>query len=378
MQPQQFILNTPTKSRIAVAMSGGVDSSVAAALLRQEGYDIFGLTMRLPRSREFLAESPPPDADDEPMYIQDARRTAENLGIPLYVMDIREQFREQIIRYFCEEYYAGRTPNPCVYCNPTIKFGTLFGYAQALGAEGMATGHYVKREYHAAYRRYVLRAASNAAKDQSYFLYRLSQEQLARSLFPLGGMTKEEVRHIARTLGLQEVAEKSESQEICFVSDQSYQQFLDTYFPAGKDLSGNITNTSGRVLGTHQGIHLYTIGQRKGLGVALGSPRYVVELNPETKAVVIGENQELFSSRFSARDLSMMALERLSAPLNCQVKIRYRNAATPATVLPGETPEEAIVILEQPQRAVTPGQSAVFYDGDIVLGGGIIERARIS
>jgi len=368
----------PTPSRIAVAMSGGVDSSVTAALLLREGYTIFGLTMRLPKAQEFFAESPLSGVNEEPPYIRDARRTAENLGIPLHIVDIREQFQEQIIRYFCEEYYAGRTPNPCVYCNPMIKFGALFEYAQSLGAQGLATGHYVKREYHNIYRRYVLRAASNAAKDQSYFLYRLSQEQLARSLFPLGGMTKDEVRQAARMFGLKELAEKSESQEICFISEQSYQQFLDAYFPAGKDLSGRITDTSGRVLGTHQGIHLYTIGQRKGLGVALGSPRYVVELNPETNTVVIGENQELFTERFSVRDLTMMALERLSAPLHCQVKIRYRNAATPAVVLPGETPEEAIIELEQPQRAVTPGQSAVFYDGDVVLGGGIIERARIS
>lgn len=367
-----------TKSRIAVAMSGGVDSSVAAALLLQAGYDIFGLTMRLPQAHELLHADMPPDVGEEPPYIRDARRSAEHVGIALHVVDIRQQFREQIVRNFCEEYYAGRTPNPCVYCNPIIKFGTLFEHAKTLGADGMATGHYVKCDYHAAYRRYVLRAASNAAKDQSYFLYRLSQEQLARSLFPLGGMSKDEVRSAARAFGLQDAAEKSESQEICFITDQSYQQFLDMYSATHSNMSGKIIDTSGKVLGQHQGIHLYTIGQRKGLGVALGSPRYVVALNPETKTVVIGENEELFTSRFSVSDLSMIAMERLSVPLNCHVKIRYRHAATPATVLPGEIPGAAIVMLQQPQRAVTPGQSAVFYDGDIVLGGGIIERTRIS
>ena len=366
-----------TKSRIAVAMSGGVDSAVAAALLLQAGYDIFGLTMRLP-AHELLDAATPPDVGEEPPYVRDARHVAEHLGIALHVVDIRQQFREQIVRYFCEEYYAGRTPNPCVYCNPTIKFGTLFEYAKTLGAEGFATGHYVKCDYHAAYRRYVLRAASNAAKDQSYFLYRLSQEQLARSLFPLGGMTKEEVRRAAHTFGLKEAAEKSESQEICFITDQSYQQFLKMYSASHPNMPGNIIDTSGNALGQHQGIHLYTIGQRKGLGVALGSPRYVVELNPETNTVVIGENDELFTSRFSVHDVNMIAFEQLAAPLACQVKIRYRNAATPATVLPGEIPGEAAVMLQQPQRAVTPGQSAVFYDGDIVLGGGIIERTRIS
>lgn len=368
----------PTTSPIAIAMSGGVDSSVAAALLREEGYRVIGLTMRLPQAHDLFDAGLHSTADDEPHYIHDARRVAEHLGIAHHVVDIRQEFRDQIIRYFREEYYAGRTPNPCVFCNPSIKFGTLFEHAQSLGAEGMATGHYVKCEYHTAYRRYVLRAASNVAKDQSYFLYRLSQEQLARSLFPLGGMTKEEVRHTARVFGLRDAAEKSDSQEICFVTEQSYQQFLETYFASATNMSGHIVDTSGRVLGEHQGIHLYTIGQRKGLGVALGSPRYVVELNADTKTVIIGENQELFTSRFSVRDMNFVAIEHLSAPLNCQVKIRYRNAATPATILPGDTPEEATVILRQPQRAVTPGQSAVFYDDDIVIGGGIIERTRIS
>jgi tRNA-specific 2-thiouridylase len=359
------------KSCVAVAMSGGVDSSVAAALLLEQGFDVFGVTMRLPQPEELQAKAPISN-NAEPSYIHDAQKAAEILGISHIVIDIRKEFHEQIIRYFCQEYARGRTPNPCVLCNPRIKFGRLFDYAHELGADRLATGHYVKLQYDRPSHRYLLKTADNLAKDQSYFLYRLSQTQLARTLFPLAGFTKDMIRQKAGELGLDHVAEKSESQENCFIADQSYQDFLQDYLPASAKSSGPIVDTEGHVLGEHQGIHRYTIGQRRGLGVALGSPRYVIAIHPETNTVVVGEDHELFTREFLVNDLRFIALEKLSGPLDCLVKIRYRHAATPATIYPGDESDTIKVVLQTPQRAVTPGQSAVFYDQDCVLGGGII------
>ena len=360
---------------IAVAMSGGVDSSVAAALLLEQGHSIFGVTMRLPQARELLDGAQHAPESEEPAYLRDAQRAADILGIRLLVVDVRQAFRERIIQYFCEEYVAGRTPNPCVVCNPLIKFGLLFDHSAAAGAERLATGHYVKAEYQAASGRYLLRAASDAAKDQSYFLYRLSQAQLARAIFPLGGMTKADIRERAKYFGLTHVAEKAESQENCFVANQSYQAFLQQFL-SSRPKAGKILDTQGHEVGTHQGIHLFTIGQRKGLGVAFGSPRYVVEIRPDANAVVIGENHDLFASRFAVKQVNLIAVERLREPLRCRVKIRYRHAAAPATVLPTAQPDEVLVALDEAQRAVTPGQSAVFYNEDVLIGGGVIERTE--
>jgi tRNA-specific 2-thiouridylase len=237
----------------------------------------------------------------------------------------------------------------------------------------MATGHYVNVEYDEITCRYLLRSATTAAKDQSYFLYRLTQEQLARTLFPLASKTKETIRKKAKKLGLDHVATKEESQENCFVTDQSYQRFLEDYLPPESKKSGPIVDTAGNVLGQHRGIYLYTIGQRRGLGIALGSPRYVVAIDPEKNTVVIGENAELFTQEFFVRDLNFVAIDRLTSSLDVEIKIRYRNPATPARILPGKNNDEVKVIFETPQRAVTPGQSAVFYQGDIVVGGGIIQ-----
>jgi tRNA-specific 2-thiouridylase len=308
-----------------------------------------------------------------PQNIADAKIAADKLGIPHYVCDFRQEFQDQIIRYFCQEYTAGRTPNPCVFCNPQIKFGLLFEKVKEFGAHLMATGHYVKVDYDESTQRYLLRSATTSAKDQSYFLYRLTQEQLARSLFPLASMTKEMIRHKARALNLEHVAAKAESQENCFVGGQSYQQFLEEYLTPEMKKPGPIVDTTGKVLGQHQGIYLYTIGQRRGLGIALGTPKYVAAIQPEKNTIVIGEDADLFTQEFFVRDLNFIAIDRLTAPMQVEVKIRYRNPATPARIIPGNHHDEVKVILKTPQRAVTPGQSAVFYQDDIVVGGGIIQ-----
>lgn len=344
---------------VAVAMSGGVDSSVAAALLLEQGYAVIGVTMRLFQ-----------DAHN----IEDARKTAEALGIPHHVFDFRDVFEARIIRYFCEEYMAGRTPNPCVLCNPLIKFGLLFEKVHELEASLFATGHYVNVIHSEVTDRYTLKAASAKAKDQSYFLYRLSQEQLSRTLFPLATHAKDQIREKARLFDLGHVADKAESQENCFVGEQSYQQFLDTQFVSPPPKSGPIVDTAGNILGEHQGIHLYTIGQRRGLGIALGSPRYVVAIRPKDNTIVVGENADLMRQECRVRDLNFLAIETLTDQLACQVKIRYRNPATPAQIAPGPHEGEVIVRFETPRRAITPGQSAVFYQDDLVLGGGIIQE----
>jgi tRNA-specific 2-thiouridylase len=345
------------KPLVAVAMSGGVDSSVTAALLLEQRYPVIGVTMQLSQYSQ---------------HITDAKTAADKLGIPHYVYDFRQEFQDRIIRYFCDEYNAGRTPNPCVFCNPQIKFGLLFEKVRELGAQLMATGHYVKVTYDMTTGRYLLRA-SNTAKDQSYFLYRLTQEHLARTIFPLADMTKDAIREKVRTLGLNHLLEKSESQGICFLTDQRYQQFLDSILPPEMRKPGPILNTQGKVLGYHQGIQFYTVGQRKGFRIALGTPRYVVAIRPEQNAIVIGEEQDLFSQELIVRNLNYISIARLTLPMEVEVKVRYRNRATPALIIPGTNEDEVKVVFKDPKRAITPGQSAVFYQGDIVVGGGIIQ-----
>ena len=341
--------------KIAIGLSGGVDSSTAAHLLLQQGYDVTGIILRL--KPDSLA-----DAD-----IADARRIADALGIKLHVLDRREIFRKSVIEAFVSEYLAARTPNPCVECNAAIKFGVMLDYALEIGCDGIATGHYAKIEEKDG--RFLLRR-SESAKDQSYFLYRLNQFQLAHSMFPLEGMEKEKIREIAEKADLP-VAKKGDSQEICFVPNDDYIAYLTAMGISSP--KGNFIDKSGNILGTHNGIINYTIGQRKGLG-AFGKPMFVTGINAADNTVTIGENGSQYSRGLVADRLNFIAVEELTEPMRADVKIRFRAKEQPATVTPNGD-GTVTVIFDEPQRSVTPGQGAVFYDGDIIIGGGRIIKA---
>jgi tRNA-uridine 2-sulfurtransferase len=359
---------TALKKRIVVAMSGGVDSSVAAALLKEEGHEVIGMTMQIWDYSSFTAEHGETfgtccSLDD----VYDARRVAEGLGIPFYVVNFEKEFQRQVIDRFCDDYFAGRTPNPCVLCNQVLKFELLLRRAMELEADFLATGHYARllREDHD----YALRKGIDEHKDQSYFLFTLTAEQRARVLFPLGSMTKEEVRGHAARLDLR-VAEKAESQDICFVPDGDYVRFLEEERGAG-EMNGDIVHVSGRVLGRHRGTYRYTVGQRRGLGIAWPDPLYVVGIDAARKQVVAGEKEHLAAPGLTVHEVNWHIPEP-AAPFAANCRIRYRHKEVPAfiTPLPGYRAE---VRFETPQRGVTPGQAAVFYDGDRVLGGGWIE-----
>ncbi len=351
---------------MVVAMSGGVDSSLTAALLVQQGYDVIGATMQ-------IWDSDREDADERGCCsltaVGDARRVADKLGIPYYVLNFRDLFQQTVIDYFIAEYAAGRTPNPCIACNRHVKFAGLLQKALALGAEYVATGHYARIGYDEALGRFLLRKGVDHTKDQSYALYHLNQHTLKHFLMPLGGYTKVETRRLAREFGLA-VADKPDSQEICFVPDDDYQTFLGEKAPASLK-PGDIIDTHGNVVGRHKGLPLYTVGQRKGLGLAAGRPIYVVALDAERNQVVVGDNADVFASDLIAGDLNLIAFDTLTARFSASVKIRYGAREAPAVLTPlGDG--QVRIIFESPQRAITPGQSAVFYEGDIVLGGGII------
>ena len=363
---------------IAVAMSGGVDSSTAAGLLRRQGSNVLGVTMQFWNQKR-LPELEGDGTGRRCCYLDDvydARYVAEKLGIPYHVVNFEKRFEKQVIQPFIEEYLAGRTPIPCTLCNNFIKFDSFLDLAAAMGAERIATGHYARVERDPGSGRYLLRTAVDAAKDQTYFLFGLKQDQLARTLFPLGDFTKAEVRAKAEEMGLP-VAQKSESQEICFVPNGAYSAFIDAYFreqgipPPGNP--GQIVTADGRVLGTHAGVHRFTIGQRKGLGIATGEPLYVVGIEPSTGRVTVGRQDELLRTCFAVRETNWFPWERLAEPVQATVKIRNKHEAAPATLSPTADPSRVEVRFEQAQRAVTPGQAAVFYAGDLVLGGGWIE-----
>jgi tRNA-specific 2-thiouridylase len=355
------------KIRVVVGMSGGVDSSAAAALLLEQGYDVVGITLKLwPQDCVSRAE----DKCCGPQAVMDARSVSHKLGIPYYLIDEAEDFQKQVINYFAEEYKAGRTPNPCVMCNEKLKFGTLISRARQLGADYIATGHFARLEQSNG--RFLLKRGRDSRKDQSYFLFSLRQEQLARSLFPLGELTKSDTRDIARESQLK-TAEKEESMEICFVPDKDYGKFLQQAKLAQKH-KGEIVDLQGRVLGYHDGIEFYTIGQRKGLGISAPKPLYVVNLDPAANRVIVGDEADLERDQFNIERCNWIPFDTPPATLEVTAKIRYNHPGTPATVTP--TPGGgAEVKLHATQRAITPGQACVFYDGDLVVGGGWILRS---
>ncbi len=370
------MLSTET---IAVAMSGGVDSSTVAAMLRAEGRTVIGLTMKLWNQRRLAGHEGMQEAaqgrccsiDD----VYDARRVAETLGIPYYVVNHEERFERDVVRPFVEEYLAGHTPIPCSLCNNHLKFDQLLVVARQIGAEKIATGHYAQVTYDEQLNRWLLKRPTDKSKDQTYFLFGLTQEQLSRTLFPLGGMTKMEVRELARQHGLA-IAEKPDSQEICFVPGGDYKRFLEAYLAEQgdkpQDIGGEMVTSDGKVIGEHTGIHNFTVGQRKGLGVATGSPLYVIQINNNTRQVVVGKDEELYSRALLARRANLISTTELRGPMRVAVKIRHKHQPAPASI-ESTAPDEVRVTFDEPQRAITPGQAAVFYDGDIVVGGGWIE-----
>lgn len=358
------------KERVVVAMSGGVDSSVTAALVKEAGYDVIGITLKTWPSE--LCKNDSPKTCCSLRDVEDARSVAAILDIPFYVLNVEEEFKKYVIDYFTEEYAQGRTPYPCVHCNDKVKFLALWKRVKPLGARYIATGHYARVEFDSRWGRYVVKEAADPSKDQSYVLFGLTQEQLSYTQFPIGNFTKHQIREKAKELGLR-VFDKPDSQEICFIPDHDTQGFLKRVLE-GRDLSGRIVDKEGNVLGTHSGIFQFTIGQREGLGVNRGKPSYVVEIKPQTRDLVIGDREECFARECSAEKINWQAWGALSEPVKAQAKIRYKHAKASVTLFPEEN-GEIRVVFDEPQNAVTPGQAIVFYDGKTVLGGGWIKVA---
>jgi tRNA-specific 2-thiouridylase len=368
-----------TRKQVAVAMSGGVDSSVAAAILKEQGFEVIGFSL------QFFDKRQSPHAGDEPQAgrccapddLHDARSIAAQLGILHYVINLKTEFETQVVHSFVRDYINGLTPSPCIRCNSVMKFGHLMKLAQGVDAAHIATGHYARIAHDQATDRFMLLKGSDLDKDQSYFLFELNQEQLAKAMFPVGFLDKAEVRRIAARLGL-EVAHKAESQEICFVPDGDYARFVQRCLEAeggcGECLGGEIVDRKGKVVGRHQGIHRYTIGQRRGLGIAHSAPLYVIDLQPTAHRVVVGERPFLARQAFHGERANWISIPAPTQLLRAAVKIRSRHAEAPAVITP-IAPGKVFVEFDAPQMAITPGQAAVFYDGESVLGGAWISAA---
>ena len=363
---------------IAVAMSGGVDSSTVAAMLKAEGYALVGLTLQLWNQRRLAGRPGMPESSEGRCCslddVYDARRVAEHLDIPYYVVNQQERFERDVVEPFVREYLNGRTPVPCTLCNNHLKFAQLLDTARQIGAGRIATGHYARNEYDATRGRWILKRPADSSKDQTYFLFGLTQQQLSRTLFPLGNYRKPDVREIAREQGLA-LAQKPDSQEICFIPGGDYKVFLDAYLTergeAIPDTSGELVTSTGEVVGHHGGIHQFTVGQRKGLNVSSPSPLYVLNINGAERKVVVGSGEELLARTLRARTLNWIAIPDLTGEMRVQIKIRHRHDPAWATLrMRGKDEVEAE--FDEPQRAVTPGQAAVFYSGEEVVGGGWI------
>jgi tRNA-specific 2-thiouridylase len=370
------------KPLVVVAMSGGVDSSLAAFLLHQKGYRVVGMSMKLWDYKEVGGQLHPDGHCCSLDSLNDARAVCEKIGIPHYVVDLRNDFRKEVISDFVDEYLKGRTPNPCIICNTKIKWDSLWKKAQSVGADSIATGHYARVEYDRELNRFLLLKGVDSTRDQSYALWGLTQNDLSRTSFPLGDLTKKQVRELAKGNGLK-VADKEESEEICFVTDNDYPRFIKEWLEnqgqgersKGQEgiKPGPILNLKGEKIGEHQGIQFYTIGQRKGLKIAVGRPLYVVRIDAEKNAIVVGEDDDLFKSSFIVLNPNWIAFENLDKETDCEIKIRYQHVPQKGRIYP-LTGEKVMVRFDKPERAITPGQSAVFYLGEVVLGGGVIDQ----
>ena len=355
------------KKKVVVGMSGGVDSSVAAYLLKEQGYDVIGVTMQIwqDESQEQIEDN---GGCCGITAVDDARRVAMQLDIPYYVMNFKNEFKKNVIDYFTDEYIHGRTPNPCIACNRHVKWESLLKRSLEIGTDCIATGHYA-RIAQLENGRYAIRNSVTAKKDQTYALYSLTQEQLSHTLMPVGDYNKDEIRAIAEKIGIQ-VAHKPDSMEICFVPDNDYAGFI-TRETGYVSRPGNFVDLHGNILGTHKGIIHYTVGQRKGLGLAMGHPVFVVAIRPETNEVVIGENDDVFSTKLYANNINLMSVDKIEEPIRARAKIRYSHEGADCTI---RMADDGLLecVFDEKQRAVTPGQALVIYDGDYVLGGGTI------